>query len=182
MSTTSIAPRIFAVKTTGGQEKTVAKFVGDRLEKKKQEGKVPQVYAILVLEAQKSYVFFEAPNAQAVSDAISGFKHVKGMVPGYIQFSDIEKFLVDKSMISDVNVNDVIEIVAGPFKGMRARINRVEPQRNEVTVILLDAPYQLPVTVEVGSIKIVSRAASAAGAASAPAADTSVPTAAQGES
>ncbi len=156
----TVTTRIFAVKTTGGQEKTVAKFVGDRLEKRKQEGKAPQVQAILVLEAQKGYVFFEAPNAQAVSDAISGFKHVKGMVPGYIQYSDIDKFLVEKSMISDVNVNDVIEIIAGPFKGMRARINRVEPQRSEVTVILLDAPYQLPVTVEVGSIKIVSRAQS----------------------
>ncbi len=158
----TLSTRIFAVKTTGGQEKTVAKFVGDRLEKKKQEGKESQVYSILVLEAQKSYVFFEAPNAQAVSDAISGFKHVKGMVPGYIQFADIEKFLVDKSIISDVGVGDVIEIVAGPFKGMRAKINRVEPQRSEVTVMLLDAPYQLPVTVDVGFIKIVSRATSAA--------------------
>jgi transcription termination/antitermination protein NusG len=155
----TLSTRIFAVKTTGGQEKTVAKFVGDRLEKKKQEGKESQVYSILVLEAQKSYVFFEAPNAQAVSDAISGFKHVKGMVPGYIQFADIEKFLVDKSIISDVGVGDVIEIVAGPFKGMRAKINRVEPQRSEVTVMLLDAPYQLPVTVDVGFIKIISRAA-----------------------
>ena len=156
----TLSARIFAVKTTGGQEKTVAKFVGDRLEKRKQEGKEPQVYSILVLEAQKSYVFFEAPNAQAVSDAISGFKHVKGMVPGYIQFADIEKFLVDKSIISDVGVGDVIEIVAGPFKGMKAKINRVEPQRSEVTVMLLDAPYQLPVTVDVGFIKIVSRATS----------------------
>ena len=157
----TLSQRIFAVKTTGGQEKTVAKFVGDRIEKRKQEGKESQVYSILVLEAQKSYVFFEAPNAQAVSDSISGFKHVKGMVPGYIQFSDIEKFLVSKSIISDVNVNDIIEIVAGPFKGMRAKINRVEPQKSEVTVMLLDAPYQLPVTVDVGFIRIVSRAASA---------------------
>ena len=154
----TVTSRIFAVKTTGGQEKTVAKFVGDRLEKKKQEGKESQVYSILVLEAQKSYVFFEAPNAQVVSDSISGFKHVKGMVPGYIQFSDIEKFLVDKSIISDVGVNDTVEIVAGPFKGMKAKINRVEPQRSEVTVMLLDAPYQLPVTVDVGFIKIISRA------------------------
>lgn len=157
----TISARIFAVKTTGGQEKTVAKFVGDRLEQRKRDGKVPQVYAILVLEAQKSYVFFEAPNAQAVSDAISGFKHVKGMVPGYIQFSDIEKFLVSKSLISDVGVGDTIEIVAGPFKGMKAKINRVEPQRSEITVMLLDAPYQLPVTVDVGFIKIISRAESA---------------------
>ena len=156
----TVSARIFAVKTTGGQEKTVAKFVGDRLEQRRREGKEPQVYSILVLEAQKSYVFFEAPNAQAVSDAISGFKHVKGMVPGYIQFADIEKFLVTKSLISDIGVGDVIEIVAGPFKGMKAKINRVEPQRSEITVMLLDAPYQLPVTVDVGFIKVISRAES----------------------
>jgi transcriptional antiterminator NusG len=162
----TVSARIFAVKTTGGQEKTVAKFVGDRLEQRKREGKESQVYSILVLEAQKSYVFFEAPNAQAVSDAISGFKHVKGMVPGYIQFADIEKFLVTKSLISDVGVGDVIEIVAGPFKGMKAKINRVEPQRSEITVMLLDAPYQLPVTVDVGFIKIISRAESARSAPS----------------
>ncbi len=45
---------------------------------------------------------------------------------------------------------------------MRAKINRVEPQKSEVTVMLLDAPYQLPVTVEVGFIKIVQRAATSA--------------------
>ena len=50
----TISARIFAVKTTGGQEKTVAKFVGDRLEQRKREGKKDsQVYSILVLEAQK---------------------------------------------------------------------------------------------------------------------------------
>ena len=146
----------------------MAKFVGDRLEKRKQEGKESPVYSILVLEAQKGYVFFEAPNAQAVSDSISGFKHVKGMVPGYIQFSDIEKFLVEKSMISDLNVNDIIEIIAGPFKGMRARINRIEEQKKDVTVMLLDAPYQLPVTVDVGSIKIISRATSTSSSSATP--------------
>ena len=44
------------------------------------------------------------------------------MVPGYIQFADIEKFLVSKSLYPDVGVNDVIDIVAGPFKGMKATI------------------------------------------------------------
>ena len=44
----TVSARIFAVKTTGGQEKTVAKFVGDRLEQRKHEGKKDsQVYSIL---------------------------------------------------------------------------------------------------------------------------------------
>jgi transcriptional antiterminator NusG len=153
--TTTTLARIFTVKTTGGQEKTVANFVATRLQRRPAE-----IYAIIVLEALKGYVFFEAPNAQVVSDSISGFKHVKGMIPGYIQPSDLEKFLVTKSIIAELQENDVVEIIAGPFKGMRARITRVETARSEVTVLLMDAPYQLPVTVDASYLKIVEKAKS----------------------
>jgi transcriptional antiterminator NusG len=55
-------------------------------------------------------------------------------------------------------VNDVVEIIAGPFKGMRAKITRIEVARSEVTVLLMDAPYQLPVTVDASYLKIVEKA------------------------
>ena len=145
--------RFFAVKTTGGQEKTVANFVANRMTMKPRE-----IYSILVLENLKGYVFFEAPNAQVVSESIAGFKHVKSQIQGMIQFQDIERFLVTKSIISELGVNDTVEIVAGPFKGMKAKINRIEPSRSEVTVVLLDAPYQLPVTVDVNYLKLVEKA------------------------
>ena len=40
---------------------------------------------------------------------------------------------------------------------MRAKITRVEAGRSEVTILLLDAPYQLPVTVDVNGIRIVEK-------------------------
>ena len=81
--------RFFAIKTTGGQEKSVANFIGNRALSNKK-----QIYASMALDSLKGYVFFEAPNAQVVGDAIAGFKHVKSQVPGIIQFTDIEKFLI----------------------------------------------------------------------------------------
>jgi transcriptional antiterminator NusG len=144
--------RLFAVKTTGGQEKMVAEFIANRISTRKLS-----VYSILVLDNMKGYVFLETDNAQVVSEAVSGLKHVKGLVPGMIKFQDIEKFLISKPIISELKVDDIVEIVAGPFKGMRAKINRIELARSEVTVILLDAPYQLPVTIDASYLKLSSQ-------------------------
>ena len=156
---TQIQSRFFAVKTTGGQEQNVAKFVGNRLERDENEKSIhtSAIRSIVVIESLKGYVFFEAPNAQVVSDAISGFKHVKNMIPGIVPYEDIEKFLVTRSIVSEVSINDVVEITSGPFKNMRAKITRVEAGRSEVTILLLDAPYQLPVTVDVNGIRIVEK-------------------------
>ena len=156
---TSIQSRFFAVKTTGGQEQNVAKFVGNRLERDENEKSIhtSAIRSIVVIESLKGYVFFEAPNAQVVSDAISGFKHVKNMIPGIVPYEDIEKFLITKSLVSEVSINDVVEITSGPFKNMRAKISRVETGRSEVTIMLLDAPYQLPVTIDVNGIRIVEK-------------------------
>lgn len=150
--TTKPTPKLFAIKTTGGQEKTVADFLSNRVKMKK----LP-IYSALVIENMKGYVFLEADNAQVVNDGITGFKNVRGQVPGIVQYSDIDKFLTTKPVILELDINDLVEIIAGPFKGMKARIKRIEPSRSEVTIILLDAPYPLPVTVDSNYLKLVSK-------------------------
>lgn len=144
---------IYPVKTTGGQERTVATFVANRAIQKKKT-----IYSILALDTWKGYVLFEAPNSQVVDESIQGFKHVRSKIPGMMQYSDIEKFLVTKSMIAEMNEGDTVEIVAGPFKSMRAKITRVEQAKQELTVVLLDTPYQMPVTISASYLKIVERA------------------------
>ena len=144
---------IFPVKTTRGQEKTVATFVANRAIQKKKT-----IYSILALDTWKGYVLFEAPNSQVVDESIQGFKHVRSKIPGMMQYQDIEKFLVTKSMVAELNEGDTVEIVAGPFKTMRAKISRVETTKQEVTVVLLDTPYQFPVTVSAAYLKIVEKA------------------------
>lgn len=148
----AISGRIFAVKTTGGQEKTVANFINTRL-----QTRGTNIYSVMVFETMKGYVFIEAPNAQIVGDTISGLKHVRSQIPGIINFQDIEKFLITKSIISDISIGDTVEVTAGPFKGMQATITRVEAVRKEVTVILLDAPYQLPVTIDADNLKLIKK-------------------------
>ncbi len=144
---------IFPVKTTGGQEKTVATFVAKRAIQKNKP-----IYAVLALDTWKGYVLFESATSQAVDESIQGFKHVRSKIPGMMQYQDIDKFLVVKSMVAELNEGDTVEIVSGPFKSMRARITRLEKEKQEVTVILLDTAYQMPISLDAAYLKLVERA------------------------
>ena len=153
MSEQERANPIFPVKTTGGQERTVATFVANRAIQKRKP-----IYSVLALDTWKGYVLFEAPNSQVVDESIQGFKHVRSKIPGMMQYSDIEKFLVTKSMVAELNEGDTVEIVAGPFKTMRAKISRVEKEKQEITVVLIDTAFAMPITIDASYVRVVSKA------------------------
>ena len=139
---------LFAVRTTGGQEKVVLRL----LEAKMRTGSI-NVQSILLVDNLKGYVVVEAEDPQDMFNAIQGIRHVKGQLRGELQFSEIENYLIKKSTVSELAVDGIVEVSGGPFKGMKATITRVDHDKEEATVILLDAPYQLPVTVDANYLK-----------------------------
>lgn len=145
--------QFFAIRTTGGQEHVVAKLLENRIAIKKLN-----IRSILVLDNLKGYIIIEAHDPNIVYEALTGIRHVRGQIKGELQFKDIEGFLVKKPTVTELSVDDTVEIIGGPFKGMRAKITRVDYEKQEATVILLDAPYQLPVTVDANYLKLVQKA------------------------
>jgi len=145
--------KIFAVKTTTGQEKNVARLVAAKVEM----NKIP-IKAILVPETLRGYVFIEAEGPHFVEDAIAGIKHVRSRIPGIVTFSEIERYIVKKPIIEELNENDIVEVTGGPFKGMRAKITRIDKAKAEVTLELLEATFTLPITVNSDYVKLVERA------------------------
>ena len=139
---------LFAVRTTGGQEKVVLRL----LETKMRSGDL-NVQSVLLVDNLKGYIVIEAEDPQIMFNAIQGIRHVKGQLRGELQYSEIENYLIKKSTVSELAVDGIVEIIGGPFKGMKATITRVDHEKEEATVILLDAPYQLPVTVDANYLK-----------------------------
>src|SRR5579885_2216884 len=129
----------FAVRTTGGQEKVVMGLLENRIKLKKLN-----IQSVLLLDSLKGYVVVEAIDANAAFDALQGIRHIRGQLRGELQFKDIEGYLVKKSTVSELKQDQVVEIIGGPFKGMKATVTRIDHDKEEATVILLDAPYQLP--------------------------------------
>ena len=147
-----LSTAIFAVRTTAGQEKNVAELIAARVE----THQLP-IKAILVPETLKGYVFIEAGGPHFVEEAIAGIKHVRSRVPGIVSFSEVERYIVIKPVIEELDVEDLVEIVGGPFKGMRAKITRVDRPKEEVTLELLEATFTLPITVHADYVKLVEK-------------------------
>ena len=144
---------IFAVRTTAGQEKNVAKLIATRVK----AGELP-IKAVLVPEILKGYVFVEADGPHFVDKVIAGIKHVRSRVPGTVSFSEVERYIIVKPVIEELDTGDVVEIMAGPFKGMRAKITRVDRTKEDVTLELLEATFTLPITVHADYVKPVVKA------------------------
>lgn len=143
--------KFFAIRTTGGQERVVANLLQTRVNTKK-----IGIRSIMVLESFKGYIIVEAPDSNVAYEALSGIRHVRGQIRGDLPFKDIEGYLVKKPVVSELSVEDTVEVVAGPFKSMKAKITRVDYEKQEATVVLLDSPYQIPVTVDANYLKKVA--------------------------
>jgi len=144
--------KIFAVKTTTGQERNVARLIAAKVEMTH----VP-IKAILVPDVLKGYVFIEADGPHLVEEAIAGVRHVRSRIPGLVSFAEIERYIVRKPVLEDLNEDDVVEITGGPFKGMRAKITRLDKSKGEVTLELLEATFTLPITVHSDYVKLVEK-------------------------
>jgi transcriptional antiterminator NusG len=142
---------LFAIRTTGGQEKVVMNLLQNKVKTKN-----INIQSVLLIENLKGYVVIEAVDVNQAFNAIQGVRHIRGQLRGELEFKDIEGYLVKKSTVSELAVDKIVEIIGGPFKGMKATITRVDHDKEEATVILLDAPYQLPVTVDANYLKLSS--------------------------
>jgi transcriptional antiterminator NusG len=142
----------FAVRTTAGQEKNAAELV-----EVKARAKELALISILAPETLRGYIFIEATSPHLIEEAISGIRYIKSRVPGRVQFNEIEKYLTTKPIIEELDVGYTVEITGGPFKGMRAKITRVNPVRKEATLELLEATFTLPITVNADYLKLVQK-------------------------
>lgn len=140
--------KFYAIRTTGGQERVVANVLQNKI-KSKNIG----IYSILLLENFKGYIIVEAPDANVAFQALAGVRHIRGQIRGELPFKDIEGYLVKKPVVTELSVDDTVEVIGGPFKAMKAKITRVDYEKQEATVVLLDSPYQIPVTVDANYLK-----------------------------
>ena len=123
------------------------------LQTRSKMGKI-NIQAVLLVSDLKGYVVIEAVDPSAAYQAIEGVRHIRGQLRGELEFKDIEGYLLKKSTVAELEVDKVVEITGGPFKGMKATLTRIDVEKEEATVVLLDASYELPVTVDANYLKL----------------------------
>jgi len=135
-----------------GQEVNVALLVENRIRSRN----IP-VKAIVVIDEVRGFIMVEAMSPHHVDLAVTGIKHVKGKVRGKVNPMELERLLMPKPVIEGLDIGDIIEVVSGPLKGMRAKVIRLDRARQEVTVELLEVPYPLPITINADYVKLIEK-------------------------
>ena len=147
-----VSTGIYPIKVTAGQERAVSNLIASR----SQAGKIP-VKAVMAPETLKGYLFIEAKGPHFVDEVIAGIKHIQYRIPGIIDVSEVERYMATKPVIEELDAGNIVEIIGGPFKGMRAKITRVEKVKHDVTLELLEATFTLPITVHADYVKLVEK-------------------------
>src|SRR2546427_265955 len=79
------------------------------------------------------------------------------VVVNAISKGDPEAFLTPKPIVSGIMEGDIVELVAGPFKGEKARVMKIDETKEEITVELFEAMVRIPVTVRGDSVRVLQK-------------------------
>jgi len=157
---------IYVVRATAGQERVVAEIMYREALALRNEfetlGKA--VYGVLYTTGLKGYILVEADSPGTVEDLARNVPKTKGLLlkkrgdlssAGVIAISELENILEPTPVVNEVNKGDLVELIAGPFKNEKARVARIDRDKNEITVELTEAAVPIPVIVRGDDIKII---------------------------
>jgi len=144
----------------------------DRIERTMRSVVEPVVLSVLCPAKIRGYFFVESRMhlGEALSDLLKGVTHSKGLIregrrvernaiPVYntATLEEISAFLTPMPVVSGIAEGDIVELVAGPFKGEKARVQLIDDQKEEITVELLEAVVPIPVTVRGDHVRVLDK-------------------------
>ncbi len=133
-----------------GQEVTMAVMMEERI----RAANLP-VRSLCVLPGLRGVIVVEAESPHVVQQAAYGLKHVRGLMRGSMDFSELERLIAPRPVIEMLQVGDVVEITGGPFVGMRGRVVEIDRSKGELRIEITEAAYPLPVTISAEYVRPV---------------------------
>ncbi|MFW5865992.1 MAG: transcription elongation factor Spt5 [Nanoarchaeota archaeon] len=143
---------IFALRTTANREDQVLSFVASNVKRKKLE-----VYSIVRPHGMRGYIFVEAGSRSDAEQASFGVPYAKGLLQNIVGFEEIDHMIEQVSKEMNIKKNDIVEIISGAFKREKAKVSRIDRQKEEVVVELLDAAVPIPITLRMDAVKVIRR-------------------------
>jgi len=142
---------LYVVRTAIGRESQVMDFLASNA--KKVEG----VYSLLFPHGMTGYILVEAMSVDIVKQIAYGVPYVRGVLRTPTSYEEIEHLIEFKPESIDIHKGDVVSIIAGPFKGEKAKVTRIDLQKAQVVLELLEAAVPIPITIGLDSVKVIGK-------------------------
>ncbi len=97
----------------------------------------------------------EADDDNVFDRILDEIPHADGVVQGEPPMAEVEHFLSPTPDVEGIAEGDIVELIAGPFKGEKARVQRIDETKDQVTVELYEATVPIPVTVRGDQIRVL---------------------------
>ena len=147
--------RIFAIKTTSKQERTVADNILKAIETKATDIKVA---SIIVPNELQGYVLIETSEQRnRIEQLVELIAHARVVTKGETSLAEVGHFLIPKPVVAGIDEGTIVELIAGPFKGEKAVVKRVDSAKEEITVELYESVVPIPITVRGDNVRVVEK-------------------------
>jgi len=143
---------IFIIKVTTNKEDRAVGMISERAEKKKLN-----VFSVSRPHGLRGYILLEAEDRESAEEAVFNLPYVKGIVGKTITYEEIKNMIEPSIATVTIKEGDIVEMLSEPFKKEKAKVLRVDKQKEEVVVSLLGAVVPLPVTVKIDNVKVIRR-------------------------
>lgn len=147
-----ITTLIFALRTTANREDQVMDFLTSNINKKKLN-----VFSVIRPHGMRGYIFMEAATKLDAEQAAQGIPYARGILPKEIDYKEIEHMLEQVKREMNIKKNDIVEIISGPFKRETAKVSRIDRQKEEIVVELVEAAVPIPITLKMDAVKVIRR-------------------------
>jgi transcriptional antiterminator NusG len=141
------------LRTTAGQELNVALMLESLIKNTGTKG----IYSIIIPPRVKGYIIIETEGHHIVHKVAKDIKHVKGQAMGSLSEDEVERLIKVASPLEEFRPGDIVEVVSGPFKGLKAQIISVNVSKRTVTLNILEASFKMEVTLPADDVKPVKR-------------------------
>ncbi len=143
---------IFIIKVTTNKEERAIDMIAERAEKKNLN-----IYSVSRPAGLRGYIILEAEDRESAEEAVFNLPYVKGIIPKTISYQELEAMVKPSVETISIQEGDIVEILSEPFKREKAKVLRIDKQKEEVVVSLLGAVVPLPVTIKLDNVKVIRR-------------------------
>lgn len=143
---------IFIIKVTTNKEDNAVELISKRIIKKNLEA-----YSVLRPHGLRGYILLEAEDRDSAEEAVFNLPYVKGIIGKTIEYEEIKNMIETSAETISIEEGDIVEMIAEPFKKEKAKVTRIDKQKEEAVVSLLGAAVPLPVTVKLDNLKVIRR-------------------------
>ena len=143
---------IFIIKVTTNKEERAVEMISARIRKKDLNS-----YAILRPHGLRGYILLEAEDRESAEEFVFNLPYVKGIIGKTVTYEEIKDMVEPTAESFSIKEGDIVEIISEHFKKEKAKVTRIDKQKEEVVVSLLGAVVPLPVTVKIDNVRVIRR-------------------------